>query len=132
MRRAVLRKVVWVALLAATAPAGAVVDDRAERERIASERAATEARFVEQERACQQRFAVTACVQEAQRERRASLARLRGQQTQLDDEKRRQRAAERTESIRSKAEKELSPAGQPAPAPATGCRRRHGPAGVPC
>ena len=104
MTRAVLAMLVWVALIVAAAPADAVVDDGVERERIGRERVATEARFAEQERACQERFAVTTCVQEAQHQRRVSLARLRGQQTQLDDEKRRQRAAERTESIRSKAE----------------------------
>ena len=92
MTRAVLAMLVWVALIVAAAPADAVVDDGVERERIARERVAAEARFAEQERACQERFAVTTCVQEAQHQRRVSLARLRGQQTQLDDEKRRQRA----------------------------------------
>ena len=113
MTRAVLAILVWVALIMVAAPADAVVNDGVERERIAGERAATEARFAEQERVCQERFAVTACVQEAQHERRVSLARLRGQQTQLDDEKRRQRAAERADSIRSKAEATQRPDGMP-------------------
>ena len=113
MTRAVLAMLAWVALIVAAAPADAFVNDGVERERLAGERAATEARFADQERACQERFAVTTCVQEAQRERRDSLTRLRGQQTQLDDEKRRQRAAERTESIRSKAEATQRPDGMP-------------------
>ena len=113
MTRAVLAMLAWVALIVAAAPADAVVNDGVERERIARERAATEARFAEQERACQARFAVTTCVQEAQHERRVSLAQLRGQQTQLDDEKRRQRAAERTESIRSKEAATQRPDGVP-------------------
>ena len=52
-------------LLAALQPAHA--DDRADRERIARERAEADARFQARRRECEQRFAVTACVDEAQK-----------------------------------------------------------------
>ena len=40
-----------------------------ERERIAAERAAANARFSERERLCEERFVVTSCVDAARRER---------------------------------------------------------------
>ena len=45
-----------------------------QRERIARERAAVEAMYARQERECQVRFAVTACVEDARRMRRNDLA----------------------------------------------------------
>ena len=74
-----------------------------ERDRIARERAAVEARFVEREAACQARFAVTDCVNQARGERREALAPLRRQTIALDDEQRQQRAARRLDEVRKKA-----------------------------
>ncbi|MDE2296698.1 MAG: hypothetical protein KGK18_00875, partial [Burkholderiales bacterium] len=77
---------------AATAPA--------QRERIAAERAAAIARFNEQARACQAHFVVTACVEAAQREQRATLTRLHRQELQLDEAQRREAAAAQLGAIR--------------------------------
>lgn len=82
--------------------AGAAQDEVAERTRIERERANVESVFVERERACQNRFAVTACVDEARRERRDALALLRRQEALLDEGQRKERAAQRMQEIRDK------------------------------
>ena len=56
-----------------------------ERERLATERAAANARLAEQERACAEKFVVTACSDAARKEHRATLARLRRAEMVLDD-----------------------------------------------
>ena len=73
-----------------------------ERGRIESERAAAEARYAGRMRSCEGRFVVTSCVEEARRERRDTLTRLRREQNQIDDAMRKARAAERTEAIRKR------------------------------
>jgi hypothetical protein len=82
--------------------AGAAQDEVAERTRMERERANVESVFVERERACQKRFAVTACVDEARRERRDALALLRRQEALLDEAQRKERAAQRMQAIRDK------------------------------
>ncbi len=81
--------------------------DQAERERIKAERATLDARFAAEEKACRARFAVTDCVQKAQRERNAALAELRRQERVLNDAERKRRAAERQQELdeRSSPEK---------------------------
>jgi colicin import membrane protein len=69
------------------------------RERIETERATVEATFAKQERECQARFAVTACVEEAQRTRRHALNDLRRRAASLDEAQRRQRAERRRQAI---------------------------------
>lgn len=86
----------------AAAHAQNLSDPRGERERIARERAAVEARFIERQAACQSRFAVTDCVNDAKSERRDGLAPLRRQAIALDDAQRKQRAAQRQENVRKK------------------------------
>jgi len=86
-----------LALLAAVPVQAA--EDHAERDRIKAERAALDARFTEQERACRARFAVTDCVQRAQRERNAALAALRRQERVLNDAERKRRAADRQQEL---------------------------------
>jgi colicin import membrane protein len=73
-----------------------------DQQRIADERAAAVARFGERQRECLQRFVATPCVDEAKRERRETLSRLRREQNQLDDSLRKARAAERNEAIRER------------------------------
>lgn len=63
--------------------------------RLMNERQALQDQFAEAERACQQRFAVSACVDDVRVRRRAALAPLRERELQLNDEQRRQRAQER-------------------------------------
>jgi len=86
----------------AQAPSAAGLRDA--RERIAHERAAAEARFKERQRECLTRFVATSCVDDAKRERRERLARLREEQIALEEKDRRDRAAARTEAIRKKTE----------------------------
>ncbi|MDE2094308.1 MAG: hypothetical protein KGI87_10690 [Burkholderiales bacterium] len=74
----------------------------AQHERIAAERAAAIARFNEQARACQAHFVVTACVEAAQREQRATLTRLHRQELQLDEAQRREAAAAQLGAIRGR------------------------------
>ena len=92
----------WLGLAACAAHAEAGLTADGERERIARERAAVEAKFVEHQAECQGRFAVTGCVDEAKRERRQAEAPLRRQAIALDDAQRKQKAAERLASVRSK------------------------------
>lgn len=83
-------------LLAAFA---AHADDTAERDRIRTERAAVEASFAAEQKACRARFAVTDCIHEAQRTRNAALADLRRQERVLNDAERQRRAAERHKEL---------------------------------
>jgi hypothetical protein len=108
---------VWVAVAALTAVrAHANESDAApERRRIEAERAAAEARFAEQRRACQERFVVTSCVDAAKRERRETLARLRREQNVLDERERRARAEARLEEIRKSQEERARRDAQPRP-----------------
>ena len=85
-----------------------------DRQRIEADRAAAEARFAERERACGERFIVTSCIDDAKRERREALSRLRHEQNQLDDALRKARAAERTEAIRKHAAEQAERAGESA------------------
>lgn len=78
--------------------------DRAERARIDRERAVVEQRFKAKDAECRQRFVVTSCVDAAQRERQEALKPLRMQQQLLDEAARRERAAQRLDSIRQKEE----------------------------
>jgi hypothetical protein len=78
-------------------------DPAAERQRLAVERQAVEARYVAEEGECRQRFFVTPCVDEAWARRRAAMAGLREQELQLDDVERRARASERRQAIEAKS-----------------------------
>jgi colicin import membrane protein len=77
---------------------------RDEHARIARERADAEARFGARQRECQTHFIVTSCVDDAKRDRRDILARLRREQNALDERQRKEKTAERSEEIRRKAE----------------------------
>ena len=75
--------------------------DVTERERIVRERTEAQAAFTREEAACQDRFLVTPCVDAARKTEREVLARLRRQEVLLDEQARKQRAAERTQAIRN-------------------------------
>lgn len=77
-------------------------EERDERERIRLERVAVDAVYVARERECRTRFAVTSCLDDAKRERRQALDRLRRQEALLDETRRKERAAKRMEEIRAK------------------------------
>jgi colicin import membrane protein len=75
------------------------LDFAAERERLRTERASAQSRFVTEEKACYQRFAVHDCINEARGRRDRQLQELRRQELTLNDEERRRRAAERQREI---------------------------------
>jgi hypothetical protein len=87
--------------------------DPGERARVAAERQVLEARYAAEERACRERFVVTACVSDVRVRRRDALAPLRERELQLADSERRQRALERQAGLSAKrnaAPKEAPPA----------------------
>lgn len=114
----VIRSSCLLALLCTAAfrvtPVHAQSAEPSQREGYAAERGAAEARYGERERACRDRFVVTSCVDDAKRERRETLTRLKREQNQLDDRLRKARAAERTESIRQREAMETQRARQAA------------------
>lgn len=95
------------------APARA--DDREERTRIARERGEATLHFQQRQRECEQRFAVTSCVDEARAEHRQALLRLRGQESVLDEAERKRRAAQRMAAIREKVSAEAARDAAPRP-----------------
>ena len=91
-------------LLAALASAAAATDRpmatepadvAAQHQAIAAERAAVERRFKADRLDCQQRFQVSDCLERANAGRRQAINRLQQQTLQLDDAKRRHKAAQR-------------------------------------
>lgn len=92
-----------VVLLARPALAAEDADARPrDRERIAAERREADRRFQAARVQCEQRFAVTACLEDARSERRRVLDRLADEQAVLDEAQRRTRAAERLRAIQAK------------------------------
>lgn len=98
----------WAPLLALLALAGlAHAGDMSptqaqQRERLARERAAAQARYERAVTACEQGFIVTSCINAAKAERRATLDRVSREQAALDDAARRRRADERRRRIAAK------------------------------
>jgi colicin import membrane protein len=89
-----------LALLLTAGPASAQEPDaRTERERIGRERADIEARAVAGRATCRTRFAVAACVEGIEDERRARLRMLDRQRALLDEAERKQRAVAREARI---------------------------------
>ena len=88
----------WLVLLGA-----ALAHAEPERERIAAERAAANARFSDQERLCEERFVVTSCVDAARRELRMTLTRLHRVELTLDEAARRETATRRRQAVNDKA-----------------------------
>jgi colicin import membrane protein len=107
-RAILLQAVLLGSLVLALTPARA--DEAAERERIARERSEATARHDRQRRECEQRFAVTACVDEARAEHRQTMMQLRRQEALLDEAQRKQRAAQRLAEIEQKTRQERSAA----------------------
>ena len=89
-----------IAMLSAWPMITVAQTESSQRERIARERAEVEVMYARQERECQDRFAVTACVEDARRTRRNDLAELRRQTNALDEAQRKQRAERRRQTIR--------------------------------
>ena len=106
LRRAVAAAGVVLLLSVGLLSVARAQDD--ERQRLAAEIAAVEARFAEQRATCQSKFFVNDCVAAAQAARRQSLEGLRQRQLQLDDAQRRERAAERLRQQQERAQAKAS------------------------
>ena len=91
-----------LSLVFVTPPVLAQDAAQAEKAQIEGERNAAEERYRARERECRERFVVTSCVEDAQRQRRATLDALRARQLKLDEARRRARAAERRAEIAEK------------------------------
>ena len=74
-----------VALLAAGGACAQEQEFGVQRERIKAERAAVEARFAEEQKACRAKFAVTDCMRRVTGERNSNLAELRRQENAVSD-----------------------------------------------
>jgi colicin import membrane protein len=99
MRLALTAVLVWAA---SQALAEGVGTEAQERTRIAAERATAQLAFSSREHHCQNSFVVTPCVESARRDLREVLLRLRRQEAVLDEMQRRERAAQRLETIRNR------------------------------
>jgi len=100
----------WACAIAASSQAAD--QNGVERARIREERAQAQRLYEERARACDERFAVTSCLEEARAQRREAMDRLRHEEFVLDNAKRKQRAAERTKRIR---EKQIEHESKPSP-----------------
>lgn len=132
---AVVTALMWGGAMAQVSPSSPP-DEAVQRERIAREREAAERLHAQRVEACQRRFAVTSCLDEARVERRQVVDSLRRQEEVLDGNERRRRAAQRLAEIQQKTEAQArltppastrpdaaaadaAPAPAPAAAPAT-------------
>ncbi len=95
---------------------------------IELERQAIEARWRQAQAACEQRFAVTSCSNEAKSERRTALAVQREAELRLDDAERQQRARARRDSLAQKQADAASRVAPAAPAKASQARAAARPA----
>jgi colicin import membrane protein len=86
-------------------------------DRIVAERAAANAKFAAQRRDCESRFVVASCMEAAHKEQRATLSRLRQEELEHDDAKRRSAGAAREQELREKSQSEQARASEPASAP---------------
>jgi hypothetical protein len=124
----------WIVGLACAAwlvgmPAHAEPDERA---RLAQERRALDVRFANEERACAERFRVTACVEDVRLRRREALAPVRERELKLDEAERLSRATQRRKAVAAKqAAAASSPASAAPPPPAPQLRVRPAPAASP-
>jgi colicin import membrane protein len=86
-----------------------VVAQQEQRERIATERARVNQLHEETRKACYQKFDVVSCQNKARDEKNTQLADLKRQETALNDQQRKQKAAERLSKVqeRTSPEKQL-------------------------
>ena len=91
---------------AAAQTAAAPANPDAERTRIAAERVRLESGFLTEDAACYQRFFVNSCLDEVNTRRRETLAALRTQEIQLNEQERKLRGAEQIRRIEEKASAE--------------------------
>jgi hypothetical protein len=103
----------FIALLMLPMLTGLAWAQGSERERLALERQGLADRFAAEERACLERFVVTACVDELRVRRRAALEPLRERELALDDAERLQRATARQSARTTRPQPALAAAAKP-------------------
>lgn len=94
----------WLAAVGAqeVAPTPAALDADIERQRMGQERAGHEARYLQTERVCYSRFAVSDCLRDARKTRRLALDELRRQELVLNDLERKNKAIAALKRIEDK------------------------------
>lgn len=94
----------WLAAAVAqeVAPIPAALDINVERQRMGQERAGHEARYLQAERVCYSRFAVSDCLRDARKERRLALDELRRQELVLNDLERQTKGIQALKRIEDK------------------------------
>jgi colicin import membrane protein len=95
-------RLLLLALLPLAAAAQDASEIAAEQQRIADERSRTEARYLAEQKACYQQFAVTGCINAARAKRRDAMSDLRRQEIGLNDLERKQRTAQRLRQLEDK------------------------------
>ena len=109
----------WTGVVSAqvpTAPSSVSMgkaDHTAERERIRREREAIDEKLQRTQVTCYQRFAVEGCLRAARRQARTDHAVLRQQESLMDDRERRERAAQRLQSIEDRRSARAADAPEP-------------------
>lgn len=104
------------AVAQSVAPTPQTLDVGAERQRIAQERATSEAAYVASERVCYSRFAVSDCLSDARKKRRVVMDELRRQELVLNDLDRQikgMEALKRIEANVAAQQEQLEKAAQP-------------------
>lgn len=82
-----------------------------ERERIAAERREVEATFNAAQTACQSRFLLTQCLDQAREQRRLAMDSLQRRQLEIDDLARRERSAQRLQALQQRVAAGVTAAG---------------------
>lgn len=101
------RRLLFLAAALLALPSGGSAAETAaadrELESIATQRDAAEAAFRSRVAECQRQFFVTSCVDGAKAERRDTIGRLRARQRGIDEARRRERAAARSQSLQQRS-----------------------------
>jgi colicin import membrane protein len=100
----------------AAGPSGEQASAPRTRADIVARQRTLKAEFDEEERACRQRFVVTACVDDVRTRRRAALAPLRDAELRLEEAERRQQAEVRRAAVAEKQRAQAERGPEPAPA----------------
>lgn len=100
-------------------------------DQIRAQRSVANARLAEQERECATRFIVANCIEDARNGNRLTLTRLRLQELQLDEARRRAAAEARRKVITEKAESQQARASEVEAQPPRVRMRRDGPQSAP-
>jgi colicin import membrane protein len=88
-----------------TVPAAAQADEAVERQQLAAQRQQIDSRFKQDQAECGQRFASTACINDARARNRLALSGLRARQQALDERQRLRKATDRQLAIEQRQQR---------------------------